>query len=207
MTARAPLPLPRALTDRYRIIGECGHGATSVVYRARDEGAGREVAVKVLRGEVASTVGAERFLREVRIVAAIRHPNIVSLLDSGEAEGVLYCVLSFVNGETLRQRMAREGPLPVAEALRLLDRREHAQIGGGEREFGGGRGGRGSRTTMSPSHLSMLPTFLLRYVHRGALGAACHDRGAGRCSPRPRGRPTASYLMLIESALDAAPAD
>jgi tRNA A-37 threonylcarbamoyl transferase component Bud32 len=109
----------QAIADRYRIEEECGRGGTSIVYRARDLLHDRVVALKVMRAEVASTIGSERFLREVRIGSALAHPGIVPLLDSGETDGVLFCVFPFIPGETLSERLARDGPLPVDVALSI----------------------------------------------------------------------------------------
>ncbi len=108
-----------ALSGQYRFAGECGRGATSVVYQAHDLARHRAVAVKVMRPEVVLAVGAERFLREVRIVASLDHPGILRLLDSGEVAGTLYCVFPFVAGRTLRQRLLDHGPLPIPEAVRI----------------------------------------------------------------------------------------
>lgn len=111
--------LREALAGRYEIQAECGRGGTSIVYRARDLREHRLVAIKVMHPELSSSATAERFLREVRIAGALEHPHVARLLDSGEAAGQLYCVFPFIDGETLRARLAREGPLPVAEAMRL----------------------------------------------------------------------------------------
>lgn len=106
------------LAGRYDIIRQIGHGGMATVFLARDVKHDREVAIKVLHPDLAAAVSAERFHREVRILAKLRHPHVVPLLDSGEADGLLYYIMPFVDGETLRQRLA-SGPLPVDEALRL----------------------------------------------------------------------------------------
>jgi serine/threonine-protein kinase len=93
----------------------------ATVYLARDLKHDRQVAIKVLRPELAATLGSERFLREIQIVARLNHPHILQLHDSGEAAGFLYFVMPFVEGESLRQRLDREGPLPVETAVRLAD--------------------------------------------------------------------------------------
>ncbi len=108
-----------AIAHRFRIEAVCGRGGTSVVYRARDVRNDQLVALKVFRPELTAAMGTERFLREVHIAHALVHPHIVSALESGEQNGVLYSVLTFVDGETLRSRLAREGALPLEEALRL----------------------------------------------------------------------------------------
>lgn len=108
-----------AMASRFRIEGECGRGASSIVYRAWDVRDDRRVALKVLRAELAAAASSERFLREVRIAQSLAHPNIAPVLEFGEAEGTLYCVMPFIEGDSLRSRLAREGPLPIDEALRL----------------------------------------------------------------------------------------
>jgi len=109
-----------ALGDRYAIERELGRGGMATVYLAEDLKHHRKVAIKVLKDDVSASVGAVRFLREIEIAAQLQHPHILPLLDSGEAGGVLYYVMPFVEGESLRQRLAREGELPVGEAVRIL---------------------------------------------------------------------------------------
>jgi len=111
--------LQRALAGRYTVERELGHGGTATVYLAQDLKLGRPVAIKVLRREIAAAVGAERFLREIEIAARLSHPHILTLHDSGEANGFLYYVMPYVEGESLRGRLDREPQLPVAEALRI----------------------------------------------------------------------------------------
>jgi serine/threonine protein kinase len=105
--------LRTALTARYDIERELGHGGMATVYLARDVKHGRQVAVKVLHPDLAAAVGAERFLREIAIAARLQHPHILTLIDSGEAAGFLYYVMPFVEGESLRSRLARGEALPV----------------------------------------------------------------------------------------------
>jgi len=109
--------LSAALRDRYTIERELGRGGMATVYVAQDPRHGREVAVKVLRPDVAAAVGAERFLREIAIAARLTHPHVLPLLDSGQAAGSLYYVMPYVRGETLRQRLVRETRLPLKDAL------------------------------------------------------------------------------------------
>jgi serine/threonine-protein kinase len=116
-----PLALQAPLAGRYTIERELGRGGTATVYLARDVRHGRDVALKVLRPDLAASMGAERFLREIGIAARLAHPNIVPLLDSGEAAGALYFVSAFVPGGSLRDRLARDGPLPLREALRITE--------------------------------------------------------------------------------------
>jgi hypothetical protein len=118
--AEAPgAPEARPLAGRYAIDREIARGGMATVHLARDLRHGRRVAIKVLRQELAAAVGAERFLAEIRVTASLQHPHILPLFDSGSADGLLWYAMPFVEGETLRSRLAREGPLPVADAVRL----------------------------------------------------------------------------------------
>jgi Tol biopolymer transport system component len=114
------LPMPESLTDRYRIIRELGRGGMAIVYVARDLKHGRDVAVKVVRPELAAALGRGRFLREIEIAARLRHPHIVPLYDSGESNGVLYYVMPYEAGHSLRERVARDGPLPLEDVVHIL---------------------------------------------------------------------------------------
>jgi serine/threonine-protein kinase len=109
----------RVLADRYRVERVIGEGGMATVYLADDLKHKRKVALKVMRPELAATVGADRFLREVEIAANLSHPHILPMYDSGEADGVLYYVMPYVEGESLSARLKREGELPVASALQL----------------------------------------------------------------------------------------
>ena len=113
--------LKSALTDRYRIEREIGSGGMATVYLAEDLKHHRKVAIKVLRPELAASLGVERFMREIEIAANLTHPHILPLHDSGEADGFLYYVMPFIEGESLRDRLEREGKLAVGEAIRLTD--------------------------------------------------------------------------------------
>jgi serine/threonine-protein kinase len=112
-----------ALAGRYAIERELGRGGMATVYLADDLKHHRKVAIKVLRPELGSLLGPDRFAREIRIAAALNHPHILPLYDSGEvvvdAVTQLYYVMPFVRGESLRQRLARERQLPIDEAIRL----------------------------------------------------------------------------------------
>jgi tRNA A-37 threonylcarbamoyl transferase component Bud32 len=112
--------LTAALADRYRIERELGQGGMATVYLAQDLKHEREVAIKVLREDLSASLGAGRFLREIKIAAQLQHPHILPLLDSGEADGFLFFVMPYIKGQSLRERLAREGELPVHEAVRLL---------------------------------------------------------------------------------------
>jgi len=125
--------LKTALSDRYTIERELGAGGMATVYLAHDLKHRRQVAIKVLRPELAATLGAERFVREIEIAARLSHPHILPLFDSGSAEeqpsarppdrlfALLYYVMPYIEGESLRDRLDREGKLPVDEAIRLTD--------------------------------------------------------------------------------------
>jgi aminoglycoside phosphotransferase (APT) family kinase protein len=116
----APLSrLRSALADRYAIERELGRGGMATVYLARDLRHQRLVALKVLDPELAALLGAERFLSEIRTTASLQHPHILPLFESGRAEGQLYYVMPYVDGETLRARLERERQLPVEDAVRL----------------------------------------------------------------------------------------
>ena len=108
-----------ALCDRYTVEREIGAGGMAVVFLAHDMKLGRRVAVKVLRPELAATLGPERFLREITLAAGLQHPHNVAVHDSDEREGLLYYVMPFVEGESLRERLRREGRLPGTEALNI----------------------------------------------------------------------------------------
>jgi serine/threonine-protein kinase len=108
-----------ALADRYHVEHELGQGGMATVYLAEDLRHHRRVAIKVLKPELAAVIGAERFLSEIRTTANLQHPHILPLFDSGEADGQLYYVMPFVEGISLRDRLAREKQLPIAEAVRI----------------------------------------------------------------------------------------
>ena len=112
--------LSTALSDRYRIERELGAGGMATVYLAEDLKHRRKVALKVLRPELAATLGPDRFFREIEVAAQLQHPNILPLHDSGEADGFLYYVMPYVQGESLRERLAKQGELPIHEAVKIL---------------------------------------------------------------------------------------
>src|SRR6267378_1651799 len=111
--------LQAALSDRYLIERELGHGGMATVYLARDLKHRRSVALKVLNPAVAAALGADRFLREIELAARLQHPHIVTVFDSGDAGGVLWYTMPYVEGETLRARLVRERQLPLGVALRI----------------------------------------------------------------------------------------
>ncbi len=112
-------PFAQALRDRYVVERELGRGGMATVYLARDLKHDRPVALKVLHPELGLSLGAERFEREIRLAAQLQHPHILPLFDSGEAQGRLWYTMPYVEGESLRERLRREGPLPLSEALRI----------------------------------------------------------------------------------------
>lgn len=109
--------LAAALADRYRIEREIGQGGMATVYLAHDLKHDREVAIKVLHPDLGATLGSERFLAEIKTTAKLQHPHILPLLDSGDASGLLYYVMPFVAGETLRARLERERMDETAVAI------------------------------------------------------------------------------------------
>jgi len=114
------LPIERlreSLADSYTIDRELGRGGMATVYLAQDCKHDRVVALKVLHPDLAASLGPERFLREIKLAARLNHPHILPLYDSGEAAGFLYYVMPYVEGESLRERLEREKPLPVDEAV------------------------------------------------------------------------------------------
>jgi len=112
-------PPPALLAGRFRLDRELGRGGMATVYLAHDLKHARDVALKMLRPELALVVGAERFLAEIQMTATLRHPHILPLFDSGEADGCIYFVMPYVEGGTLRDRLMRERILPKSEALRI----------------------------------------------------------------------------------------
>ncbi len=111
--------LRAALGDRYEVERLVGEGGMATVYLATDLRHGRKVAIKTLRAELAASIGADRFLREIRLAANLQHPNVLALYDSGEADGILYYVMPFIEGESLRSRLNREQQLPLHDAVRI----------------------------------------------------------------------------------------
>ena len=111
--------LTQGLAGRYVLERELGHGGMAVVYLARDVRHDRRVAVKVLRPEISAEIGAERFLREIRMAAGLTHPHILAVYDSGEVGGLLFYVMPSMEGRSLRERLERERQLPLEEAIRI----------------------------------------------------------------------------------------
>jgi eukaryotic-like serine/threonine-protein kinase len=119
----AERPISRAfadsLRDRYVLERELGRGGMAVVYLARDVKHERTVALEVLNSELASSLGPERFQREIRLAASLQHPHILPVYDSGETDGRLWFTMPYVRGESGRERLRRERQLPVADAIRI----------------------------------------------------------------------------------------
>jgi TolB-like protein len=111
--------LRAALGDRYALERELGRGGMATVFLAKDVKHDRDVAIKVLHPDLSASIGAERFEREIRLAAKLQHPHILGLYDSGTADGLLYYVMPFVKGESLRDRIDREGMLPIEDAVRI----------------------------------------------------------------------------------------
>jgi len=111
--------LESALSDRYQIVREIGSGGMATVYLADDLKHNRKVAVKVLRPELAAALGTERFHQEIEIAAQLHHPHILPLYDSGEADGILYYVMPYVSGGSLRDRLNEERQLTIDDALQI----------------------------------------------------------------------------------------
>jgi len=116
----APAPrLAAALSDRYRLERELGQGGMATVYLAQDLKHDRQVAIKVLKPDLAAVLGAERFVTEIKTTAALQHPHILPLFDSGTADGFLYYVMPFIQGETLRSKLDRDTQLGVEESVQI----------------------------------------------------------------------------------------
>lgn len=108
-----------ALAGRYTLVREVGQGGMATVYLATEEQHRRSVAIKVLDSSLANLLGRQRFVREVEVVSRLNHPNIVPIFAAGEADGLLYYVMPFIEGFTVRHRLVRDGPLPARDALRI----------------------------------------------------------------------------------------
>ncbi len=111
--------LATALASRYQLERELGAGGMATVYLAEDLKHDRKVAIKVLKPELAAVLGAERFVQEIKTTANLQHPQVLPLFDSGEADGFLYYVMPYVEGETLRDKLDRETQLGIEEAVKI----------------------------------------------------------------------------------------
>src|SRR5688500_4770612 len=123
-----------ALSERYMLKHELGRGGMGTVFLAHDKKHGRDVAIKLLHPELANSVGAERFLQEIRTTSQLSNPHILALHDSGEVDGLLYYIMPYVKGESLRELLKRQGPLPLSLAVQItlgvLSGMEYAQANG-----------------------------------------------------------------------------
>jgi eukaryotic-like serine/threonine-protein kinase len=119
MKAERRYRLQAALADRYTIDRELGKGGMATVFLARDLANDRTIALKVMLPDLTETLGADRFKREIRVAARLQHPNILSVLDSGDADGQLWYAMPYVEGENVYQRLERERQLPPPEAIRI----------------------------------------------------------------------------------------
>ena len=202
----------QALSGRYQIVREIGRGGMATVYLAQDLKHPRQVALKVLRPEVAAALGAERFLREIELAARLQHPHILGLLDSGTAGGVLYYVMPYVEGESLRHRLDRESQLPLDDAVpspgkwpSALDyAHRHGVI---HRESS-------PRTSCSPAGQALVADFGIAKALRRSRGreadrdgplarhAALHESGAGLGDPLP-GWPSRHLRPGLRAVRDA----
>ena len=111
--------LRAALAGRYELVREVGRGGMATVYLARDLTHDRDVAIKVMHPELSASMGADRFLREIQLGEKLQHPGVISILDSGSLGDVLYCVMPFIEGESLRDRLDRERQLPLEDAISI----------------------------------------------------------------------------------------
>ena len=115
-----PAELTGALSSRYQFVRELGAGGMATVYLAHDLKHDRDVAMKVLKPEVAAAIGFQRFLTEIRLTGNLKHPHILPLFDSGSAGSLLFYVMPFIDGESLGARLRQGGRLPVAEVIHIL---------------------------------------------------------------------------------------
>ncbi len=111
--------LRAALAGQYDVERVLGSGGMATVYLAKDVRHGRSVAIKVLRSDLSASIGAERFVREIKLAASLQHPGILGLYESGQTDGMVYYVMPYVEGESLRDRLNREKQLPIAEAITI----------------------------------------------------------------------------------------
>ncbi len=167
--------LSGVVAGRYRVERLIGEGGMATVYLGHDQRHDSRVALKVLRPELASQLGGERFVREIRITAQLQHPNILSVFDSGESDGRAFYVMPFVEGETLAQRLRREGPLPVDEALAIAAEVADALAYAHERGFVH-RDVKPSNIMLTHGH-ALLADFGIARAMDAALGDALTETG------------------------------
>jgi serine/threonine-protein kinase len=191
-SSRAVDRLAAALLDRYRIERELGAGGMATVYLAEDLKHDRQVAIKVLRPELAAVIGADRFLAEIKTTANLQHPHILPLFDSGEADGFLYYVMPYIDGESLRELLDREKQLGVEEAVRI------AREVGDALEYAHGQG---------VIHRDIKPANIL--LHRGrpvvadfGIAVAISAAGGGRMTETGLSLGTPHYMSPEQASAD-----
>ncbi len=186
--------LKKALADRYAIEREIGEGGMATVYLATDLKLDRKVAIKVLKPELAAIIGAERFLAEIKTTATLQHPHILPLFDSGEADSLLYYVMPYVDGESLREKLDRERQLSVEEATRIAQEVSEAL------EHAHGRG---------IIHRDIKPANILLQEGRVivadfGIALAVSEAGAGRLTETGLSLGTPSYMSPEQATGDRA---
>jgi serine/threonine-protein kinase len=167
--------LTAALEDRYRIERELGQGGMATVYLAEDLRHDRKVALKVLKPELAAVLGAERFVVEIKTTASLQHPHILPLFDSGTADGFLFYVMPYLQGETIREKLGRETQFGVDEAVRIT--REVADA----LDYAHGRLGRRARGPLHRKPRTRRPRTSSR-----SFGRRCRSDGNAIPPPGPR---------------------
>jgi serine/threonine protein kinase/WD40 repeat protein len=195
---------PEALAERYHLTKELGRGGMATVYLARDTKHGRDVAVKVVLPSVAAALGADGFLREIAIVAQLRHPYIVPLYDSGEANGALYYVMPYEAGLSLRDRLARDGPLPLEDVVLILrdvcDALAHAHARGIiHRDI------KPDNVLLSGRHAMITDFGVAKAVLQSTLRAAAPVPGSARTSLRTSGTALGTPAYMAPEQITADP--
>jgi eukaryotic-like serine/threonine-protein kinase len=192
----APNVLRHALAGTYAIESELGRGGMATVYLARDLRHHRPVAIKVLHPELAAALGGERFVREIELTASLQHPHILPLFDSGAAEGQLYYVMPYVEGETLQRRLAREPRLTLNETVRLL-RDVASALAYAHRRGIVHRDVKPANILLADGHAVVADLGIARAIHRARAVRSDDAPAAGdepAASAQPRGASSADTL-------------